>query len=183
MPIPKFITTISQVLLVFGPLATAEGQTPTPQKFRTFYSLDAPQVPAGLQRPSPSPLPGVSAMAKATDGAMWVGSNRGVVRFDPAAPPPDRMQFFASLRYLPDDEVVSLQPDNNGGMWIRTRTGVSHIELRPMTLMQKPGHYEARLRLRHDRYGMVADSHLSKPGDLSTNVNVSSDNDGLWTAM
>jgi len=93
------------------------------------------------------------------------------------------MQVFASQRYLPDADVLSLHPDNKGGMWVRTRTGVSHIELRHMTLLQKAGHYEDRIRLRHDRYGMVADSHLKVPGDLSTNVNESSDNDGLWTAM
>jgi hypothetical protein len=52
-----------------------------------------------------------------------------------------------------------------------------------MTLEQKAAAFEERVRLRHDRYGMVADSHLAKSGDLSTNVLESSDNDGLWTAM
>jgi hypothetical protein len=84
---------------------------------------------------------------------------------------------------LPDDEVLGLRRDASHGMWVRTRTGVSHIELRPMTLEQKAAAFEERIRLRHDRYGMVSDSHLAKAGDLSTNVLESSDNDGLWTAM
>ncbi|MEO8026414.1 MAG: hypothetical protein ABI823_08070 [Bryobacteraceae bacterium] len=154
------------------------------QKIRTFYSLDAPAVPAGLREtPVIPPIDGLSSLAKASDGATWVGSTRGAVRFDPTAAPDRRYQIFAGLRYLPDDEVLSLYPDSQRGMWVRTRSGVSHIELRPMTLLQKADHFEDRILRRHDRYGMVADSHLLTPGDLSTNTLTSSDNDGLWTAM
>jgi hypothetical protein len=68
-------------------------------------------------------------------------------------------------------------------MWVRTRTGVSHIELREMTLEQKAAVFEERVTARHDRYGMVADSHLTRAGELTTNVLEANDNDGLWTAM
>src|SRR5262249_20495106 len=40
-----------------------------------------------------------------------------------------------------------------------------------------------RIRARHVRWGLTADSQLRVPGDLSTNQMVSTDNDGLWTAI
>ena len=95
----------------------------------------------------------------------------------------DRVQYFAGRRYLPDDDVQQVASDGSGGAWVRTRTGISHIEMRPMTLRQKADLFEERVRLRHDRYGMVASSRLSKPGELQTNRTQPSDNDGLWTAM
>ncbi len=175
---------ISWVPLVFCLGAAAQAQVVSLQKFTTLYSPDARAIPSGLQQtPRNSPLFGLSVLAKASDGAIWIGSKRGLLRFDPTTPPIDQYQFFSSRRYLPDDEVVALYPDLKRGMWVKTRTGVSHIELRPMTLLQKTASYEDRIRLRHDRYGMVADSHLKVAGDLSTNVLESSDNDGLWTAM
>lgn len=138
------------------------------QKFRTFYPQDAAAVPAGLRAST-------AKKATASDGAIWTVAARGLYR--------NGTEYFAGKRYLPDDEVLALLPDAARGMWVRTRTGVSHIELRPLTLEQKAAHFEERVRLRHDRYGMVADSRLAKAGDLSTNQMESSDNDGLWTAM
>src|ERR1039458_7147076 len=79
--------------------------TAQPQKFRTFYSLDDPRVPAALKPP------GATARAVASDGAVWYGTQHGVTRIDPNAPPRDRSQYFAGKRYLPDDEVQQLAAD------------------------------------------------------------------------
>ena len=154
-PHTRFLPTLLAVLFA----AVVSGQSL--QKFRTFYSLDEMKVPDAKS-------------ATASDGVVWSAAARGLYR---------GAEFFAGKRYLPDDEVLGLRPDESRGMWVRTRTGVSHIELRPMTLEQKATAFEERIRLRHDRYGMVSDSHLAKAGDLSTNILESSDNDGLWTAM
>jgi hypothetical protein len=137
------------------------------QKFRTFYPEGAAEVPERLG--------GGQKMAIASDGVRWTAAARGLYR--------DRTEYFAGKRYLPDDDVLALLPDASRGMWVRTRTGVSHIELREMTLEQKAAQFEERVALRHDRYGMVADSHLAKAGDLTTNQLEANDNDGLWTAM
>ncbi len=138
------------------------------QKFRTFYSIGDSAVPAELRTSN-------AKSATASDGSIWTAAAQGLYR--------NGTEYFAGKRYLPDDEVQALSPDAARGMWVRTRTGVSHIELRPMTLEQKAAAFEDRIRLRHDRYGMVADSHLFKAGDLSTNQREANDNDGLWTAM
>ncbi len=52
-----------------------------------------------------------------------------------------------------------------------------------MTLLQKAEVMEQNVRLRHDRYGMLGDSRLAVPGDLSSNQHVDNDNNGLWTSI
>lgn len=146
-----------------------------PQKFRTFYSFDDPAVPVALKQASRSAI--------ATDGAIWRAESVGLVRIDNKAELRDRYQYFAGKRYLPDDDVQSLAPDQAAGMWARTKTGVSHIELKRMTLEQKAALFEERIRQRHDRHGLVSPSNLRLAGDLSTNQTRDDDNDGLWTSM
>jgi len=150
--------------------------TAQPQKFRTFYLLHDPLVPAALRKPG-------SVRALASDGATWQGKDHGLTRTDPTAPARDRVQYFAGERYLPDDEVQALLADQHAGMWVRTRTGVSHIELRTLTMAAKAAFFEQRVHARHDRYGLVAPSALRVPGDISTSQTRDDDNDGLWTSM
>lgn len=147
------------------------------QKFRTFHDLDSPAVPAGLRESAPLP-----AIAATSDGAVWLGAARGLIRFDPKAAPEDRRQFFAGRRYLPDDEVLAMLPAGSS-VWVRTRTGVSFIELKPLTLEEKAAYFETRIRERHDRYGLVASSRFREPGNPATNQLIDTDNDGLWTAI
>ncbi|MCX6622580.1 MAG: hypothetical protein NTY38_16225 [Acidobacteria bacterium] len=182
----SFVRVFAIVSLAAGvlPAANPVALTRQPQKFRTFYRLDDPAVPATLkQMPPPMPVGGVTAVAVASDGAVWYGSANGLVRYDAKAGERDRVQYFAGLRYLPDDAVVQLSGDRAGGMWARTQTGVSHIEFRSMTLAEKAIIFERRIRARHDRHGMVSPSRLRIPGDVTSNEMRDDDNDGLWTAM
>ena len=147
------------------------------QKFRTFFPADSAAAPAALRT-------GSSKSTTASDGAIWTIAERGVVRTDPKAPPEDRVQYINGQRYLPEDEVAAIAPDESHGVWVRTKTGrISHIELKPLTLAQKADYFEQRVHARHDRWGQVASSELKEPGNLATNQLRSSDNDGLWTAM
>jgi hypothetical protein len=52
-----------------------------------------------------------------------------------------------------------------------------------MTLAEKARRFEERVQARHLRHGLTASSRLATAGDLSSTGTVSSDNDGLWTAM
>ncbi len=155
-----------------------------PQKIRTLFSLTNRCIPPELlSAPTPLPTAGISCAATGPDGAVWLGTTQGLVRLDFAGPERDRRQFFAGQRYLPDDRVKQLVSDGEHGVWARTETGVAHVELRPMSLAQKAAFFEQRIRARHDRYGLVADSQLRTPGDPSSNQLIDNDNDGLWTAM
>jgi hypothetical protein len=156
----------------------------SPQKFRTFYRLEDPAVPAELRKTAVRPpLAGVNALCVGSDGAFWYGSAQGLTRYDPKAEEPDRFEYFAGKRYLPDDEVLHLVPDPSAGVWVRTTTGVAHLERRNMTMAAKAAYFEDRIRRRHDRWGMVSPSRLLEPGNLDSNQMRDDDNDGLWTAI
>ena len=145
-----------------------------PQKIVTFFRSADGAIPQGLAWSS-EPIQ--------SGGAVWTAGRAGVVRQQESAPERDRVQRFFSRRYLPDDEVSALAPDGAGGIWARTSTGISHIEMRPMSLEDKAAFFERRVRERHDRYGLIASSTLREPGNLAANQLTPSDNDGLWTAM
>lgn len=159
----------------------------TPQRVVLHFDEAHTSVPAGMRAPA-----GPSAIT-ASDGARWslarFSSNgkeytKGIWRLDPAASHPwDQRQYFAGKRYLLSDDVLFLLSDGGRGVWARTALGITHIQLVPMTLDEKAALFEERIRLRHTRHGFVANSHLSRPGDLTSSTPVSTDNDGLWTAI
>ncbi len=166
------------------------------QKFASHFQEQDPVVPAPLlQAPKPEawteadrgPVEGLQVFAREKSGAVWLASKEGAARFDLRATHRwDRWQYFAGRRWLLDNEVRNIWVDEaapDKKVWIRTRSGVSLLEWRPMVLAQKAQLFEERIEQRHVRHGMVADSSLRVAGDLTSNVKSSSDNDGLWTAM
>lgn len=147
-----------------------------------FHALADPAVPAALNAPPPAmPLDPITASA-AANGIQWIGTPQGLLRIDASAAPRDRVQYFASRRWLSDDHVLAIVPDGRGA-WVRTPKGVAHIRYTQTTLAQKAAAFEQRIASRHLRHGFVADSSFRTPGDPSSNLTVSNDNDGLWTAM
>ncbi len=127
---------------------------------------------------SVSPVSEVKGVVRTPDGALWIGTSRGVIRQYN-----QKYQYFAGQRYLPNDEVLSIAPNGDSGVTVHTKAGASQIRIVKLTLAEKAARFEDRVQKRHNRHGMVADSHLKIPGDLNSNQMVSSDNDGLWTAM
>lgn len=171
------------------PFQASPAEAPIPDRLSVQTTANKvapgdPRIPRELLSAIPTlAAPGLTAVAKTADGATWIGTPTGLLRFQPSEQRPgDRMRRFQSQRYLPDDSVEALWPVP-GGIWVRTRTGFSHLEMKPMTLQEKADLFEARVRARHDRHGMVADSRLARPGDVASNEMTSDDNDGLWTAM
>ena len=149
------------------------------------------QVKPGVVRPFPGralPVNEITVIAEESPTVLWFGTKRGAIRFDEHT---DSLQYFAGMRWLPDDEVTGIgfekrAPGNTPDcivVWLETPKGYSRIEHKPMTLAEKAQLFSDRVQQRHLRWGMTSDSHLRVPGDLSSNQMVSSDNDGLWTAM
>src|SRR5262245_59484030 len=140
--------------------------------------------PGGSLEPFPAgrmlPWNEVTALAEQKPGTVWIGTTRGAIRYET----PARIDYFAGRRWLPDDRVRGIGFEAGGAaVWLETAAGLSRIEFRPMTLVEKARLFQERVRARHVRHGLTASSHLLRPGDLGTNQTVSTDNDGLWTAM
>ncbi len=113
-------------------------------------------------------------------GFNWIGTKDGLYNTGMAS---TGKEFFAGKRWLPDNYVTGIGIENNGAAWIETPKGYSRIEYKSMTLQEKSRTFVERVQKRHNRWGLTADSNLKTPGDLNSNQMVSSDNDGLWTAM
>ena len=129
------------------------------------------------------PLGHLRAIALATDGTVWAGGGTGVLRFTGANHPWERWHVFAGSRYLPDDDVQALAAGADGSMWVRTRSGISHLRYAAMSLDAKAAAFERVIAARHTRHGLVADSSLAEPGNLASSHQYPNDNDGLWTAI
>jgi hypothetical protein len=145
------------------------------------------------------PVPQVTVYADNREGIHWIGTPLGAIRHNvftrihsiigrPTESQLDarlKFEYFAGKRWLPDDRVtgIGFEKAANEVVWIETPKGYSRIEYKEMTLAEKSKAFVERVRARHVRHGLTADSILQTPGDLSTNKTVSSDNDGLWTQM
>jgi hypothetical protein len=180
-------------------LASAAAEQPAQtylQKTRTFHTAEQfatvtggrvriertldPQLDAGLQRmPIRLPVAEFTVAVAASPSITWIGSSNGAMRVRRDSP---IVEYFAGERWLPDDRVTGIGLDGNV-TWLETPKGFSRIAYAPTTLAFKSRVFVERVQARHNRWGLTASSQLRVPGDLSTNQTVSTDNDGLWTAM
>ena len=166
------------------------------QKTRTFHTAgEFARITAGktrLQRLAdpgqldsiraalvPLPSSAITVVAAESPSVVWIGTPQGAVR---VGRNDQSREFFAGLRWLPDDNVTGIGFEGEA-IWLETPKGFARIEYAPMTLDEKSRAFVSRIQSRHNRWGLTASSRLRVPGDLSTNQMVSSDNDGLWTAM
>ncbi len=183
---------LALALVVAATTARAEFRQKSVQQF----PLDDPRVPVAVRAPASAvpwlgaergPVPDLMLFVRDPSGVAWLGGPEGAARFDADARHPwDRWQFFAGPRWLQDDFVQQIVADGSEGsrrVWIRTDTGVSLLEWRPMTLARKAAHFEELIERHHVRRGFVADCRLREPGELATSFTTDNDNDGLWTAM
>jgi hypothetical protein len=123
----------------------------------------------------------VTVIARQSDDAVWIGTTRGAVRYSRST---GTIEYFSGRRWLADDRVTGIGFEPGGSfVWIETPGGYSRIDFTPITLAGKAAYFEERVRARHVRHGFTADSELRTPGDPASSFAISTDNDGLWTAM
>jgi hypothetical protein len=177
---------------------SAVGQSPDTylQKTRTFHTAEAFAALTGgrvmVQRTLDSkldtalrrlavrlPIDDVTVAAVESPIVTWIGTPKGAVRVHRDT---RTVEYFAGERWLPDDRVTGLGFDGTS-TWIETPKGFARIAYAATTLAEKSRAFVERVQSRHNRWGLTASSQLRVPGDLSTNQLVSTDNDGLWTAM
>ena len=190
------------VILLFGLQVThAQGENQYPQKVRTFHTAtEFAQLTHGAVKihrsskyhkwkfsvpPNTSPESQPLFLIEEKDSQTnWFVLRQGVIRAPSLAP---AGEYFGGKRWLPQDSVKGLGFEKAQkqikAVWFETEAGYSRVEYKPMTLAEKSQTFVERIRARHIRWGLTSDSLLQTPGDLSTNKTVSSDNDGLWTAM
>ncbi len=146
----------------------------------------------GLAGKDGLPILELTGIAAGPNGRLWLGTADGAICFHPpgsAGGPPgpdaserERWFYFWGKRYLADNNVENIVAEP-GGAWIRTHTGISHVQFKPYDLEQKCALFEEHIRQRHNRYGFVVDSQLPRAGDVTSNRPAPTDNDGLWTAI
>lgn len=118
----------------------------------------------------------ITTIRSFADG-MWLGTNKGAIKKDQS------WHYYNGKRWIPNNKVNDILVLDPHTAWIATPEGISQIQEIEMTLDQKAAAFEERIKLRHDRYGMVSGSHLTTSGDLSTSQTRTDDNDGLWTSI
>ncbi len=129
----------------------------------------------------PLPYSSIKVAAVLIPPTIWMGTDYGLFMKSGDSMP---IEYFGGKRWLPDDKVTGIgYGQDEIDVWIETPKGFSHIYWQEMTLAEKSAAFVERIRARHVRHGLTSDSHLKVAGDLSSNQMVSSDNDGLWTAM
>lgn len=113
------------------------------------------------------------------DGNSWFGTPKGAFSVKENG----NITYYASKRWLPDDQVVAIAPGGDGAVLVLTRNGLGHICFKKMTLHEKAMYYEQQVRDRHIRNGFNATLTGMTDGDFSTGYLGDSDNDGLWTSL
>lgn len=165
-------------------IATDRGTFRLDPTAATWEKTDAPApavasgplaIPAHIK--ATPPVKDLLAVAE-RDGKALIGTSLGAAYFNGT-----RWEYFQGREYLADDRVVAVAFGDNGDLWLGSTRGVTRVSYVPMTLEEKAARMEAATRARHVRHGLVSDSDLTRPGDLSSNITSTSDNDGLWTAM
>jgi hypothetical protein len=116
---------------------------------------------------------------KQINGSVWFGTPRGAFALNGEG----RANYYASKRWLVDDNVVDISEGPDNTVLILSESGLSIIHFEPMTLEQKAERFDELTRKRHIRHGLNCAFSMSKAGDLSSGTLVDSDNDGLWTSM
>ena len=126
------------------------------------------------------PFNDFSCVAAGSDGSVWFGTTRGVIRFHDG-----KWSYRQGKRWLPNDDVRSIHVDAKNQAWVATAGGAGCIVRRPMTLAAKARNYEQEIEhyIKRTPYGYVNASRLASPGDKRQIQHQDSDNDGLWTAM
>jgi hypothetical protein len=150
---------------------TVAGATPS---IATVPLFAAGRVPLGQPR----------AATRTSDGGFVVATAGGAMRpLDRGAGPEWRV--YNAERWVPAEDVRAVATDPSvadGPLWFATAGGLGTVTAVRQTLEEKLVPFIERIVARHDRDGAVADSHLTRRGDLTSNIPWDSDNDGSWTS-
>jgi hypothetical protein len=127
------------------------------------------------------PYENVTAIDRDKDGNFWVGTTEGAI-FYKTGENQRNWYYRWGQRYLPDNHVIAVACSPDGTPYFATKAGVSAIELKKTTLLEKAQTIEARVNKWHRRMGMVSECTLNDAFNPTSHTISDNDNDGLWTA-
>ncbi len=112
------------------------------------------------------------------DSTLWFGSANGAFRLNKDG----KFSYFAGERWLPGNQVISIQKGPDNSVLILTNKGLGQIFAKDMTLEDKAVFYEKQVRQKNIRYGLNCSSvKLTESYSSGETANQPSDN--LWTGM
>ena len=78
---------------------------------------------------------------------LWIGTNEGLWRVDESEKDElDRVQCFRANACMFDNNVKAVEPDGSNGVWVLAESGVSHIEMRLLSVEHKANLHSAIMR-------------------------------------
>jgi hypothetical protein len=164
-----------------------------------FYTVDANNGSPITPLQTRLPVLHITRILPRADG-VWFGTSRGAFFLRDSSSPgptaataagmdradlpegPNRIRYYASRRWLKDDEVIDLAVDADRTLWVLTKTGLNRIEFRPMTLAAKADYFDRKIRSRHIRFGLTGERRLPVAGEISSSEIIDTDNDGGWSS-
>lgn len=143
-----------------------------------YFAIDRHTSKEVFPLQSKVPVPDVRHLMVAGD-QVWAGTPMGAfTRLRDGS-----FRYFASKRWLDNDDVKGMSSDSQGNVYVMSSTGLNKIEFISQTLAEKAAFFEDKIRSRHMRYGFTTELQLQKPGDITSAQLADTDNDGLWTSF
>ncbi|UZR99208.1 hypothetical protein [Chondrinema litorale] len=109
---------------------------------------------------------------------LWFASADGAYKEES-----DRYRYFASKRWLDNNEVTDMAYDSDGDIYLLTPTGLNKIDYVTHTLADKAEYFQDHIRKYNMRYGFVCAPSFKEPYNRTTGKVKDHDNDGLWTTF
>ncbi len=165
-------------------LAIRQKREDNPELVKTLESLPATALNEQQKKRLPDFLTPemITCVFEDEKNVLWLGTNEGLWRVNEAEEEPlDRVQCFRAMAYLTDNEVLAVDGDSDNGVYVLTKTGVSHIAMKAMSVKEK-AIFLSDVNMKYvQRRGMLSGARWDK--DNNRWIGRESDNDGLWTSL
>jgi len=143
-----------------------------------YYGISINDGQISTPKHNQVPIPQISQLLPSAAG-IWAATPQGAFLHKAD----NSFRYFASRRWLDQDEVIDLATDSEGNFFLLTPSGLNQVDFKLITLAEKAKFFEKKIRQRHIRYGFIAELRLTEPADNSTAEMIDTDNDGLWSAF
>lgn len=143
-----------------------------------FYGINAFTGDTSTPLQPQLPVPQIKQLLVVNDH-LWAGTSNGAFMQEDAR----HYRYYASRRWLSNDNVLQLAAGKDGSVYVLTDSGLNQIHFPLATLAGKADGFERSIRERKVRYGLISQVYLPVAGDITTSQLVDTDNDGLWSCF